>query len=59
MTEFSIKYNLHKDGTPVVDTFKTENEREEAILLKKKEGYHPIRISSDNESICKHLQHKF
>ena len=53
--EYSIKYNLHKDKTPIVETFKTEIEREEAIKIKKAQGYNPIKISSDAEIIKKNL----
>ncbi len=53
--EYSIKYNLHKDKSPVIDSFKTEEERNSAIKKKKQEGYNPIKISSGIESIKKHL----
>lgn len=52
---FYIKYNLFKDGSPVVDGFNTENERKLAIQKKQKEGYSPIKIGSSEKEISYHL----
>jgi hypothetical protein len=55
MTEFLIKYNLHKDHSPVIDGFETEGLRDKAIIAKEKDGYNPIKIENSNKSINYHL----
>ncbi len=53
--EYLIKYNLHKDRSPVIDGFKTEALRDEAIKSKEKEGYSPVKIENSDKSINYHL----
>lgn len=42
--KLGLKYNLHKDGTPVVDGFKNEEELLKAKKELIKNGYKPIRV---------------
>lgn len=52
---FYIKYNLFKDGSPVIDGFSSKEEREKAIIEKRKQGYNPIKIASTEEAIRFHI----
>jgi hypothetical protein len=52
---FWIKYNLHKDGSPILQAFNTEEERAQGINQYVKDGYKPIKIASDNYTHAYHL----
>ena len=56
--EYLIKYNLHKDSSPIIESFDSEEKRDIGIKEKEKEGYKPVKIQNSNESILFHLRCK-
>lgn len=49
-TKYWVKYNLHKDGSPVEDGFYEVEDAEKHILKLKRQGYNPIRKYNSKES---------